>query len=87
MSEEACALLARRVEEHLAAHPVEALSLQVVAVTNEEGGLALTLRVGAPMHMGDTRVPEAVNAALAAALRAEPSLRGRRISVQVDAAV
>lgn len=86
MSDEACALLARRVEEHLSANPVEALVLRVVSVTEEGGGFALALSVDAPMHMGDTRVPDAVNGALNAAMRAEPSLRGRRVSVRVDTA-
>lgn len=87
MSEDVCALLARRVEEHLAANPVEGLSLRVLSVTEGGDGILVRFEVDAPMRMGDTRVPEAVNAALTAALRAEPSLRGRRVSVQVDVAV
>lgn len=86
MSDDACALLARRVEEHLAANPVEGVSLRLLSVTDGEDGILVSLGVDAPMRMGDTRVPEAVNAALTAALRAEPSLRGRRVSVQVDVA-
>lgn len=76
--------MAHRVEAHLRANPIEGLRLWVISVDEVEQGLQLNLGVGAPMQFGDTRVPEAVNAAIAFALREEPSLRGRRIDVKVD---
>lgn len=61
-------------------------TLALVRVDPEgERGFRVVFGVDVPFRMGDTRVPDHVNAGLGALLAAHPALRPFRIDVTVDA--
>jgi hypothetical protein len=69
-----------------APQPADAgFSLSLLRVEPEgERGFRAVFGADVPFRMGDTRVPERVNAGLGALLAAHPALRPFRIDVTVD---
>jgi hypothetical protein len=87
MTDDPRARLAARISTHLQQHPPQGLALRLDALEPIEGGVRARFVTDQPIRASDLRVPEAVNEALATAMRGDVALQGWRVEVRVDVEV
>ncbi len=87
MTDDPHARLAERLSAHLREHPPQGITLRLDGVDAIERGVLVRFVTDRPMSTSDLRVPEAVNAALRAALEGDDAARGMRVEVRVDVEV